>query len=446
VNGDGYSDVLVGAPYYDNGQTDEGRAYLYLGSAAGLSPSAAWSAESDQSFADLGYAVASAGDVNGDGYSDLLVGVPYYDFGPSDGGRALLYYGGGGRGLALRPQQRRADDAAPIGLGLRSRTPGTFRLAALGRGPGGRVPVKLGWEVKPRGQYFDNTGTARGASWSDSGTAGASLNEAIAGLEPNDYHWRVRLLYRPSASPFLPASRWFSRPLNGDMESDVTLSAFLGGTIWEDLDGDGLRDPGEPPLARLPVSLQAGGGATVGATFTDTQGNYRFEILDTAPRRVAFTLPSGYQYTLSDQGIDETIDSDADPITGLTIFTGPPYQAADGTSWNAGMLRIGPCLAPDEPIYISGVRLSADGHNYTILDYQDPNQPTQVTGYNARRSSNAALPKASWPILATNVVDMDAATPNRQWVDTTGTAPPLGQVWYYEVTAFNASCGAEGPF
>ncbi len=36
VNGDGYSDVIVGAPYYDNGQTDEGRAYVYHGSSTGL--------------------------------------------------------------------------------------------------------------------------------------------------------------------------------------------------------------------------------------------------------------------------------------------------------------------------------------------------------------------------------------------------------------------------
>jgi hypothetical protein len=38
VNGDGYSDVLVGAPQYDNGQANEGRVYLYYGGAAGLNP------------------------------------------------------------------------------------------------------------------------------------------------------------------------------------------------------------------------------------------------------------------------------------------------------------------------------------------------------------------------------------------------------------------------
>ena len=75
VNGDGYSDVIVGAINYDNGQTDEGRAFVYYGSASGLSASANWTAESDQASAYFGYSVSTAGDVNGDGYSDVIVGA-----------------------------------------------------------------------------------------------------------------------------------------------------------------------------------------------------------------------------------------------------------------------------------------------------------------------------------------------------------------------------------
>jgi hypothetical protein len=444
VNGDGYSDVLVGAPYYDGGQVDEGRASLFLGSASGAVTTPTWSVEPNFAFTSLGYSAASAGDVNGDGYADILVGAPYIDLGGSDMGRALLYYGIRNRGVALRPQQRRADDAALIAPGLRSRTPGAFRLAALARCPTGHADVKLAYEIKPRGLFFNGGVTGKSAAFTHGEGADHVLNEAVSSLEPGDYHWRVRLLYRPSVSPFVPASRWFSMPLNGAAENDVTLSAFLGGQIWEDLDGDGLRDAGEAPLARLPVYLQTSGGATVTATFSDNQGAYRFEILDAAPHRIAFSLPSGYQYTLPNQGTDDTLDSDADPFTGQTIATGPPYQAVDGISWSAGMLRIGPCVAPDEPVFIYGVRLTVN--NYTVLDFQDPNQTFQVTGYHVRRSSNAALPKATWPLLGTNIVDMDAATPNKQWVDTTGTAPPMGQVWYYEVTAVNATCAAEGPF
>ena len=36
VNGDGYADVIVGALFYDAGQTDEGAAFVFLGSASGI--------------------------------------------------------------------------------------------------------------------------------------------------------------------------------------------------------------------------------------------------------------------------------------------------------------------------------------------------------------------------------------------------------------------------
>ena len=93
VNGDGFSDVVVGAYLFDNGEADEGRAFLYLGSATGLSPSPAWTAESNQAGASFGDSVASAGDVNGDGFSDVVVGADVFDNGQADEGRAFLYLG-----------------------------------------------------------------------------------------------------------------------------------------------------------------------------------------------------------------------------------------------------------------------------------------------------------------------------------------------------------------
>jgi len=93
VNGDGYSDVIVGAPYYTNGETDEGRAYVYNGSATGLAATADWTAESDLGGASFGYSVGTAGDVNGDGYSDVIVGARYYDNGHADEGAAYVYHG-----------------------------------------------------------------------------------------------------------------------------------------------------------------------------------------------------------------------------------------------------------------------------------------------------------------------------------------------------------------
>ena len=76
INGDGKSDVFVSAPNFDAGQVDEGKVFVYYGTADGVSLVENWAAEGDQPYANFGMAVASAGDTNGDGIADLLVGAP----------------------------------------------------------------------------------------------------------------------------------------------------------------------------------------------------------------------------------------------------------------------------------------------------------------------------------------------------------------------------------
>lgn len=92
VNADGYSDVLAGAPHYDSGENSEGAAFLYYGSANGLNP-APVIFESNQAQAEMGYSVASAGDINADGFGDIALGAPFYDNGQSDEGVVFIHYG-----------------------------------------------------------------------------------------------------------------------------------------------------------------------------------------------------------------------------------------------------------------------------------------------------------------------------------------------------------------
>ena len=92
VDGDRYADVIVGAPYSPNSYDRYGLVLMYRGSAAGLSESYAWWARGDLSaIPEFGSSVAAAGDVNGDGYDDVIIGEPKYS--SFDEGRAFVFRG-----------------------------------------------------------------------------------------------------------------------------------------------------------------------------------------------------------------------------------------------------------------------------------------------------------------------------------------------------------------
>src|SRR5262249_33736062 len=119
VNGDGYSDVIIGGLNY-NGQ-GEGRAYVFLGSAAGLGATYAWTRIGTQAYAQFGTSVSTAGDVNRDGYSDVIVGAPNYTIDPYREGRAYVYLGSAA-GLATSPAWTM--DGQSVGFGRSVSTAG----------------------------------------------------------------------------------------------------------------------------------------------------------------------------------------------------------------------------------------------------------------------------------------------------------------------------------
>lgn len=129
VNDDGYSDVIISANAFDNGQTNEGAAFVYHGSAAGISLTSNWSAEGNQGGALFGYSVSTAGDVNGDGYSEVIVGAPYFDNGQTDEGAAYVYYGGNNTGgLQATVRQYKYGTSTVVSSGSYTDEAGKVRL------------------------------------------------------------------------------------------------------------------------------------------------------------------------------------------------------------------------------------------------------------------------------------------------------------------------------
>jgi hypothetical protein len=92
VNNDGNDDIIIGARSSDAGGIQSGRAYLHYGpfSAGTIVPGEADAIFTGAAFDELGWSAAAAGDVNNDGFGDILLGGPNA---LSSLGRVLLYHG-----------------------------------------------------------------------------------------------------------------------------------------------------------------------------------------------------------------------------------------------------------------------------------------------------------------------------------------------------------------
>ncbi|HKB08075.1 MAG TPA: integrin alpha, partial [Candidatus Polarisedimenticolia bacterium] len=90
-NGDGYPDFIIGAQ--QSGY--EGKAFIYYGgpSLDGI-PDVTLTGESTGQLIAFGASVGSAGDVNEDGFDDVIVGAPWYPGGGNKPGRAYVFFGG----------------------------------------------------------------------------------------------------------------------------------------------------------------------------------------------------------------------------------------------------------------------------------------------------------------------------------------------------------------
>ena len=94
-------------------------------------------------------------------------------------------------------------------------------------------------------------------------------------------------------------------------DEPTLIGARLGDFVWEDTNGNGIQDQGEPVLDQVEVTLYAADGTTVIlTTTTDPNGLYLFDLLAPGDYVVGFTTPDGYTPTGTDQG-DDALDSDA---------------------------------------------------------------------------------------------------------------------------------------
>ena len=107
-------------------------------------------------------------------------------------------------------------------------------------------------------------------------------------------------------------------PVSGRQRVDAGQTNGLGDFVWLDEDGDGVQDASEPGIAGVVVDLIESGVAPIAQTSTDSQGRYHFADLTPGTYSLSFTAPADFAFAAQDQGGDEALDSDVDPVTGET--------------------------------------------------------------------------------------------------------------------------------
>ncbi|MEZ4652609.1 MAG: VCBS repeat-containing protein [Candidatus Eisenbacteria bacterium] len=327
INADGYDDVLVGAPQDDTGGLGAGAAYLYFGGPAmDWTPDVIMTGNSGNAF---GASVSGAGDANGDGYLDFLVGAT----GAAGGdGRAYLFLGGPG-----------VDGVADVTFVPFESSPFEFgaSVAALGDVSGdGYDDVGVGNPGGDQGYHIYYGGPGINGQVDDTGPSGGESSTGLGDVNDDgalDYAVgdpsSAVVTIRMGRPPFRSSQNW---TLRGPQGSSFGSSIAGHG----DLDGDGIED-----LA-VGAPLDDLGGADAGRVFVylgrrsfDDTADLVLTGMDAGDR---FGSAVAFVSDLNGDGFDE-------------LAVGAPFATAGGTA--SGRIAVffgGPLLDSVPDLVIDG--------------------------------------------------------------------------------------------
>ena len=213
------------------------------------------------------------------------------------------------------------------------------------------------------------------------------------------------------------------------------LPVRLGDTVWYDLNANGLQDSGETGVSGVIVALHQATDANcsvppLSLTHTGVDGRYLFDNLPPGNYFVCFdllTIPPGYSVTTSNVGGDDTIDSDANTVSGQTAATGALTAGQQNLTLDMGLTATGVVSVGDRVWY----DLNRDG-------IQDASETTGVPGirvelYRNGETCAVSTPSASTYTNQTGYYQFAGLTPGNYFVCFDQGSLPAG----YEITSQN---------
>ena len=98
----------------------------------------------------------------------------------------------------------------------------------------------------------------------------------------------------------------------------TNCTGTIGNFVWNDTNGNGIQDSGEPGISGVTLTLKDDQGAILGTTTTGTDGKYLFTKVCDGTYSVEVAPPFGYTLTTTGAGTPDT-DSNPNPATGIEL-------------------------------------------------------------------------------------------------------------------------------
>jgi hypothetical protein len=162
----------------------------------------------------------------------------------------------------------------------------------------------------------------------------------------------------------------------------LPVSGAIGDTVWNDINADGIQDPGDPPVDGVTVRLRGPGGVLVGTDVTAGGGQYLFTNVAAGTYSVEFVLlPPFAAFTLKGSGAPD-VDSNANPdgsTDSFIISCGETNRTVDAGLVDTGAIA---CKVTSNPPMVTGIETPIGSDNFvsaaTVTWTVEVSNPRQI--------------------------------------------------------------------